>query len=437
MPIPIVMPRLGMTMTEGKVVEWPLDRGTPVEQGEVVLIIESDKSEIEIEASAGGTFAATYVEADEDVPCGTLLGVLVAEDDVSFDAEEFRATWQRENPVLEGDSTDQQAAETKAADAAPTRDASTSPRSASVTPAARRLARELGVDTGDLVGTGPKGRITREDVEAAAGHSPDLRNASGGVRLEVRSEGEGPTVVLLPGFGTDISALAAQVAPLTDSFQVLGVNPRGVGKSDAPDLPAYEITQAAEDLAALLDTPAHLVGTSLGTAVAIELALRCPEKVASLSLLAPFVEVTPRLEAVTQSWCSLAEEGAAGRLAEALLPWFFGDATLRDEKQRARILHRLPSTLSAAPARTLCRTRAGMLAWSGSRTADLGQIQAPTLVVFGEDDLLAPDGRQIANAIPGASTLPLPGVGHAVGIEAPEETNAAIAEHLATASGRR
>lgn len=434
MPIPIVMPRLGMTMTEGRVVEWPFDPGTPVDQGEVVLIIESDKSEVEVEASGGGTFAEIFIEADEEVPCGTLLGVITEESDAEFDAAEFRATWERENPVEEFSGEDDGAAE--ASPAASTTEATASPRTRriAVTPAARKRARELGIPHEQILGTGPGGRIRRRDVESAAARRENLRAVAEDVRLEVLSEGSGPEVALLPGFGTDISAFAGQLPALADGYRVHGVNPRGIGLSDAPEADAYTVGQAADDLAALLEGPTHLLGTSLGTAVAIETALRHPGKVSSLALLAPVLEVRPRLVEVSRSWCSLAATGNPEILAESLLPWFFGPGTLSDEKARARIARGLPATLRSASAETLQRTRAGMLAWSGTRSDSLGQIDVPTLVVYGEHDLLAPDGAAIAAAIPGAKALALRDAGHAIGIEASEAINAALLEHLAAAA---
>ena len=73
MPSSIVMPKLGMTMQEGTVIDWPIAIGSRVEKGEIVLIIESEKAEVEVEATEAGFFRHTYVNAEEAVPCGTLL----------------------------------------------------------------------------------------------------------------------------------------------------------------------------------------------------------------------------------------------------------------------------------------------------------------------------------------------------------------------------
>ncbi|HWP64692.1 MAG TPA: lipoyl domain-containing protein, partial [Candidatus Limnocylindria bacterium] len=88
--VPLAMPKLGMTMTEGRVVAWPVSVGARVEKGAVVLVIETEKSEVEIEAPASGYLRHVYVEADRSVPCGTLLAALTSTPDAPFDADAFR-----------------------------------------------------------------------------------------------------------------------------------------------------------------------------------------------------------------------------------------------------------------------------------------------------------------------------------------------------------
>ena len=65
------MPKLGMTMEEGIVIDWPLAVGGAVEKGDIVLVIESEKAEVEIEAPASGVLRHVYIEAGETVSCGT------------------------------------------------------------------------------------------------------------------------------------------------------------------------------------------------------------------------------------------------------------------------------------------------------------------------------------------------------------------------------
>ncbi|RIL00070.1 MAG: hypothetical protein DCC71_19235, partial [Proteobacteria bacterium] len=139
MATPIAMPKLGMSMQEGRVVAWPLPLGAKVARGQIVLVIESEKAEVEIEATASGVLRHVYVAVDETVPCGTLLGAITETAAEPFDADAFRAQHDRpETPRTAG----AQAAAGAAIAAAPR--AAGGARKP-IAPAARARARELGV----------------------------------------------------------------------------------------------------------------------------------------------------------------------------------------------------------------------------------------------------------------------------------------------------
>jgi 3-oxoadipate enol-lactonase len=424
MAIAIAMPKLGMTMEEGAVIEWPYPLGARVEKGDVVLIIESEKAEVEIQATAAGVFRHVYVDPGETVACGTLLAVMTptAEDD--FDAAAFRAAYAPP-------AADKPLARRPAS-------ASTAPRRAQaprrgpvpVTPAARVRARDFGLDPTTVSGSGPGGRVTRADIEEWAERRAGLITVAEGVALDVPEQGAGDTVLLLPGFGCDVSALAPQTACLAERFRVRGVNPRGVAASTAVDEERYDIVRAAADAATLATDPVHAIGASMGAAVALELALAHPERVRSLTLITPFVTAGARLDVVCESWCELARQVTPPVLAHALLPWFFSPAFLADAATRARVGRALATTLGRVPAATLTRAAAGIRAWSGSRIGDLRGIRVPTLVIAAGGDLLTPDAAAIAAAIPSSTLVTIPVAGHAVAIEAAQPVNAALLEHL-------
>jgi pyruvate dehydrogenase E2 component (dihydrolipoamide acetyltransferase) len=425
--IPIAMPRLGMTMEEGTVVEWPVPVGAPVEKGETVLIIETEKAESEIEATTSGVFRHAFVEPGETVPCGTLLGVLTEAGDEPFDADTFAAAYVPP-PGMEPE------------EAAPA-SGPASPRSERpaiaptggrkpVAPAARALAKKLELDIDLVSGTGPNGRVTVQDVESFAAARERLVTVEEGVGLEVLRDGTGDPVVLLPGFGTDVSSFALQIPALAGAFEVIGVNPRGVGSSDAPVGDAYEVARAADDVAAVLAGEAHVVGASLGAATAIELALRHPDRVRSLTLITPFIEATPRLLAFADSWARVAAESSPATVAAFLAPWLFGDGLLADDVARGRTLRGLAQSVRRIPATTLSRAAAGMAAWSGTRSSDLAGIDVPTLVLVAGADLLTPDGEAVAAAIPKAACEVIAGCGHALAIEGAEDVNRLLLAHL-------
>lgn len=428
MPTPISMPKLGMTMSEGRVVDWPLPVGSHVEKGERVLVIESEKTEIEVEAPASGVLRHVYVDVDSTVPCGALLAVLTDTAEEDFDADEFRHQHDAPAPAAAATQTHTGRAPLRSPTAS-------SPGAAPATPAARALARQLGVDLGSVSGSGPGGRVTKEDVEAAAANrgtaaSADRVPLATGVALEVPTQGDGEVVLLLPGFGTDVSVFAPQVRALAQRWKVRGVNPRGVGRSDAPPSGLYDVATAAADAAAVAAAPVHVVGASLGAAVALEMALSHPQQVRSLTLITPFVEASPRLVAVLESWCRLAREASAETLARALLPWFFSPASLADAAASERTVRGLAAVVARVPAPTLERSLAGLRAWSGTRRADLARLAVPTLVLVAGGDLLTPRGEEIAAAIPGAELVEVPGAGHALGLEAVEAVNEALSRHL-------
>jgi pimeloyl-ACP methyl ester carboxylesterase len=434
MAIALAMPRLGMTMREGTVVEWRAAAGDPVARGQIVLVIESEKAEVEIESPAQGRLAHVYVPAGETVPSGTLLAAIAEPGDAALDAEAFRRAFA--GPA---------AASAKAGDAggaAPAGAQSSARRAAEAllatpraeavraTPAARRLARELGVDLDRVAGTGPGGRITREDVEAAsAAAASALVEVRPGVRLEVFDSGAGAPVLLVPGFGSDVRMFARLEPELAQAFRVRALHPRGVGRSDALPAAGFGVRDHALDVAALADPPAHLVGASLGAAIALELALAQPERVRSLVLVTPFLEAGPRLLSVVSLWARLRAEASPELLAEALLPWLFGPALLGDAPRRAAAARALAQGAGCSSAESLARSAAGLAAWSGSRARDVSALRVPTLVVGGGDDLLTPDAAAVARAIPGAELALLPGAAHAVLLEAAGACTA-IVEHL-------
>lgn len=421
MPTMIAMPKLGMSMREGTVVSWPIALGGRVEKGQPVVVIESEKAEIEIEATQSGVLRHIYTAEGETVPCGTLLGAITDSMDEPFNADAFHHDNDRPEKAA-------------AAPAAAPRPALASTASAPaartpVAPAARALARRLGIEVADVLGSGPGGRVTKEDIEAYAKRRETLVEVAPGVRLEVLRAGAGDPVLLLPGFGSDVSAFASQTRKLIETHRVIGVNPRGVGLSDAPQQPQYDVATAAADAGALLSEATHVVGASLGAAVAIELALRFPERVRSLTLITPFVAASPRLRAVLEAWCQVAAQARPETVASTLMPWLFSSdflaAPAADRTRRG-----LAATCANVAAPALRRNAVGLLAWSGSRSTDLAVLRLPTLVLAAGADLLTPDASAIAAAIPQASLIEIAGAGHALSIEAADAVTTAILAHF-------
>jgi pyruvate dehydrogenase E2 component (dihydrolipoamide acetyltransferase) len=434
MPSAIAMPKLGMAMKEGTVLEWLARPGDAVARGQIVLRIESEKTEVDVESPASGVLRHVYVAPDCVVPCGTFLAAITDSAGEAFDAEAFRKENERaeKKPPTKSPTPPTKPPTQSGGVTSPPVGTTSLPRPAEppVVPAARKRAKDLDVDLARVTGSGPNGRITVEDVEAYAASMGERVEVAPGVKLEVPSHGSGEPVLILPGFGTHVSAFGHQANALATTHLVRGVNPRGIGFSSAPASERYDVPTAAADVAAVAGDPAHLVGASLGAAVALELALARPELVRSLVLITPFTRATPRLLAVLDAWAKLAAEAPADALAAALLPWLYGPGLLADTAGCRRTLRALAEMSAHAPAATLRRQEAGLRAWSGTRENDLGRVRARTLVIAAEHDLLAPDGAEIAKRIPGARLLVVASAGHAVAIDGAETVSAAIAAHV-------
>jgi pyruvate dehydrogenase E2 component (dihydrolipoamide acetyltransferase) len=158
MAVEIIMPKMGMGMEEGTVVEWLKQKGDPVKKGESVVSISSDKIEKELEAPEEGVLIDIEADVDDVVPIGQALGYIgtpgeeVGTESVAAPEAEVK----EEKPVA----------------AAPQVEASPEPVSTDeprlrVSPAARRLAKIANVDLATVTGTGPMGRITKADVAEA------------------------------------------------------------------------------------------------------------------------------------------------------------------------------------------------------------------------------------------------------------------------------
>ncbi|WP_374719420.1 dihydrolipoamide acetyltransferase family protein [Parageobacillus toebii] len=160
MAVEIFMPKLGMSMKEGTVVEWLKKKGDKVKKGESVVVISSDKIETDIEAPQDGVLLEILVEQDETVEVGKVIGYIGQEGEEAGDQS-------NEAPQ----ETPQQAMQEVAASVGTIEPKATSRQTSRhmlrVSPAARKLAREAGIDLSNIKGSGPKGRITRADVEKA------------------------------------------------------------------------------------------------------------------------------------------------------------------------------------------------------------------------------------------------------------------------------
>jgi pyruvate dehydrogenase E2 component (dihydrolipoamide acetyltransferase) len=176
----VVMAQLSPTMEEGRLLEWKVEEGAAVSQGDVLAEIETDKANMEVEALGGGVMRKILVAAGQTVPVGTLIGV-IAEADEDIEALLAGATAAGAAPAAPAATSEAQPAPQaisearSAAPAQPVTEAPATPDDGRVkaSPVARKIARERGLDLRTIAGSGPGGRIVKADVEAApAGAAP-------------------------------------------------------------------------------------------------------------------------------------------------------------------------------------------------------------------------------------------------------------------------
>ncbi len=169
----IFMPALSSTMTEGKIVEWTKSPGDKVEKGETVLVVESDKADMDVESFNEGYLAVILVEAGQEAPVGSAIA-LIAETEAEIEEAKKQAA------SHQGSSS----APAKAAPAAVTAPAAVATATTTATsngsnasgrivasPRAKKLAKKFGVDLKTIQGSGPYGRIIAADVEQASGQA--------------------------------------------------------------------------------------------------------------------------------------------------------------------------------------------------------------------------------------------------------------------------
>jgi pyruvate dehydrogenase E2 component (dihydrolipoamide acetyltransferase) len=179
MPVEIVMPRLSDTMENGTIAHWLKKEGDEVKKGETLADVETDKATMPLESFATGRLARILLAEGQSVPIGTTIAVIAIGGEVlpgaaaaptaATPAEASAATPAAVTPAPAADAPAASAAQSPAA---PVAEAAAPDGAVRASPIARRLAEELGVDLRSVNGTGPSGRVVREDVEAAAKKAP-------------------------------------------------------------------------------------------------------------------------------------------------------------------------------------------------------------------------------------------------------------------------
>ncbi len=167
----VIMPSLGFDMVEGTVARWLKKEGDPVEKGEPIVEIETEKATVEVEATASGNLKEILVPAGETVKVGTVIGTIAAPEEKPEEKPKRR---EPKSPPSAPAAEDAKRAPGKVQ--RPPEERREEPgkaeppgRRIKVSPVARRMAEEAGIDLSRLEGSGPGGRILERDVREAMG----------------------------------------------------------------------------------------------------------------------------------------------------------------------------------------------------------------------------------------------------------------------------
>jgi pyruvate dehydrogenase E2 component (dihydrolipoamide acetyltransferase) len=369
---PIVMPKWGLSMAEGTVVSWLVEEGTEISVGMPILEVETDKIANAVEAPDPGLLRRRIAAAGEVLPVKALLGVMAPPEVGDAEIDAYVAAY--------------------------------------VVPAAGE-------------GNEAEGAAAYQWIEVA------------GIRVRYARRGDevagAAPVLFLHGFGGDLDNWLFKLDPVAAAVPVIALDLPGHGQS-AVTLPG---SGSLADLAgfvlrflvAIGVERAHVVGHSMGGAIAARMALDAPQRVASLVLVAP--------------------AGLGGEINGGYIDGFVAAATRRELKPVVELLFADPSLVSRQLLDDLLRYKrldgvSGLLTQlSGTLFASGLQAQTPVVqlaglpltIVWGRDDRVIP-ASQVSAAPPGAEVRVLDGAGHMVMMEKAGEVNAAILARVRAAA---
>jgi pyruvate dehydrogenase E2 component (dihydrolipoamide acetyltransferase) len=362
---PIVMPKWGLSMKEGTVIEWLVEEGTTISVGMPILEVETDKIANAVEAPDPGLLRRKLAAVGDLLPVKALLGVMAGDDVSDTDIDAYVAAY--------------------------------------VTPAADE-------DEGDAT-------PAYEYVEVQ------------GIRTRFARKGltEGTPVLFIHGFGGDLDNWLFNIDAVGEKAPVLALDLPGHGQS-AIRLPGTTLGALADFVADFLDAVeverAHLVGHSMGAAIAAKLALVDARRVASLTLIGSAGLGTE----INADYADGFARAPSRRELKPLLELLFADASLVSRQMVDDVLRykRLDGV-------TELLIELGDALFGGGRQTEqpgcqLGAVP-PVLVIWGREDRIVP-ASHAANAPQGATVEVFENTGHMAQMERANDVNRLILRHI-------
>lgn len=428
-----------MDMTTGTLSVWHVSEGDIVEKGAPLFDIETDKAAMEVESPASGR-VHNMVASGQSIAVGAPVAWIYAPDEVvaAPPASIAPVDAVQAAPGSAPHSTAPQS--TAPHSTAPHSTVTPAPQHSArvrATPAARHLARATGIELHHITGSGPKGRLQRRDIEnrararsdgAATHPATDWSVQHGDLHLTRRAGRDTAPLFLIHGFAADSTGWTPLERALPKDLPLLRLDLPSHGKS--PRRSIRNFAELARAVVVAFDASGadqvHLVGHSLGGALALALADVRPRKVASLTLIAPS-GLGAEIDAPTLNGIARASR------VESLLPWLrrltAQPDRLSDDYARAALRARTDPELRAAQL-DLASALFPDDVQAFDLTAALHRVTARTAVIWGRADRIIP--WQHALAARGAMALHLlPDCGHIPHVDAPETVAAILGRQLA------
>jgi pimeloyl-ACP methyl ester carboxylesterase len=444
MPTEVIFPRVDMDMTSGQISRWYFKDGDKVEKGKPLFEIETDKAAMEIDAEISGILRAPAASG-ASIDVGAVVGWIVAEGQDFVPPVTTPRAAQNVEPAIANATTVgiQQAVapQPNIVSSSNTNDASTEGEWFGVraTPFARMLAKSNGIAVEDISGSGPHGRIQADDVTNYAkykhpapsrhGSFPQatkLVASSGPLHTAYLREGSGEPIVMIHGFGADLNSWRPLVQAMGHGRTIVAVDLPGHGQS--PWQGASSIGAVVQSVKDAIDglglVDIHLVGHSLGAAIATLAIKGLKTQVKSLFLVSP-AGLGPEInEGFINGFCRASNEVSLRAWMDQLVedPQVLTDAFVRLTAQS-----RATGQVAAAQ-----RALADLAFIDGAQSVSIRQtlsgLMIPSRIVMGLSDKIIP-ARHVED-IPAATALHrLKNVGHMPHVEARELLARLIQDH--------
>lgn len=436
--VEVILPKVDMDMSHGTLATWHVAEGQPVTKGAALFDIETDKAAMEVEAPATGVLHHIMAQPGEKVPVGSV---------VAYIYPAGAAVGPRPSAAPTQVAATPEPVKVSAAAPAPVETAQL-PLGATgsvlrATPAARAAARKAGVDLGQVTGTGPRGRIQRDDIasialpQAEARHAPSTAAAwmheAGKLHVTTR-KGTGTPLLMLHGFTADSQSWAPLEKALGGDRPVIRIDLPGHGRSPRRRIETFaelarQMVEAFDDACRDLDR-VDVLGHSLGGALALALADIRPRRVRTLALIAP-AGLGPEVNAQALAGITRATR------ADSLAPWLrlltASPGGISDDYVKAAMRLRADGAL-----RSYQSDLAEVLFPDGVQPFDLrpalSRLDCPTTLIWGRKDHILPWRQSISVTGDFALHL-LPDAGHVPQIECPDRVARILTRHLSAVGG--